>query len=98
MKIELIERNYDIGKRLERLITEKLEKLDRYFEEDAIARVVCSLQNKTYKMELTVICKKLIYQPKRQIRRYQFYTIKKLRYADTNQYFYRTVEYFGIQR
>lgn len=62
MKIELIERNYDIGKRLERLITEKLEKLDRYFEEDAIARVVCSLQNKTYKMELTVICKKLIYR------------------------------------
>lgn len=62
MKIELIERNYDIGVRLKRIISEKLEKLDRYFEEDAIARVVCSLQNKTYKMELTVIAKKLIYR------------------------------------
>lgn len=62
MKIELIERNYDIGKRLTTLITEKLEKLDRYFEDDAIAKVVCSLENRTYKMELTVVSKKLIYR------------------------------------
>lgn len=62
MKIELIERNYDIGKRLTTLIKEKLEKLDRYFEDDAVAKVVCSLQNRTYKMELTVASKKLIYR------------------------------------
>lgn len=62
MKIEFIEKNYDIGNRLKDLITKKIEKLDRYFGDNAVARVVCSLQNKTYKLELTVTNKGLLYR------------------------------------
>ena len=50
MKIEFIERNYDIGNRLKELLTKKINKLDRYFGDDATARVVCKLENKTYKL------------------------------------------------
>ena len=57
MKIELIERNYDIGNRLGDLIEKKVSKLDRYFNDDVICRVVCSLQNKIYKMEVTLLNK-----------------------------------------
>lgn len=62
MKIEFVEKNYDIGNRLKDLITKKIEKLDRYFGDNAVARVVCSLQNKTYKLELTVTNKGLLYR------------------------------------
>ena len=62
MKIEFIEKNYDIGNRLKDIITKKIEKLDRYFGDNAVARVVCSLQNKTYKLELTVTNKGLLYR------------------------------------
>lgn len=54
MKLEFIERNYDIGARLATIITKKVNKLDRYFDNEAKARVVCKLENKTYKMELTI--------------------------------------------
>lgn len=62
MKIEFIERNYDIGERLKEIITKKIEKLTRYFGDDAVAKVVCKQQNKTYKLELTVINKGMIYR------------------------------------
>ena len=57
MKLEFIERNYDISARLATIITKKINKLDRYFDNDAKARVVCKLENKTYKMELTILNK-----------------------------------------
>lgn len=62
MKIEFIERNYDIGNRLKEIITKKINKLDRYFGDDAQARVVCKLENKTYKLELTITNKGLLYR------------------------------------
>lgn len=62
MKIEFIERNYDIGNRLKEIITKKINKLDRYFGDDATARVVCKLENKTYKLELTITNKGLLYR------------------------------------
>ena len=62
MKIELIERNYDIGTRLRDLIEKKVEKLDRYFRDDVQARVVCSLQNKIFKMEVTILDKGSIFR------------------------------------
>ena len=55
MKIEFVEKNYDIGNKLKDLITRKISKLDRYFEDDSKARVVCSLQNKTFKIQYTEI-------------------------------------------
>ena len=62
MKIEYVERNYDIGTKLKNLYEKKLEKLDRYFDDDANARVVCSLQNKTYKLEVTITSKKQLFR------------------------------------
>lgn len=62
MQITFIEKNYKIAKRFKDVITEKLEKLDRYFGEDASARVVCSEQNNTHKLELTITNKGLLYR------------------------------------
>lgn len=62
MKIEFVEKNYDIGTKLKNLYEKKIEKLDRYFDDDAKARVVCSLQNKTFKLELTITSKKRLFR------------------------------------
>jgi len=62
MRIEFVEKNYDIGTKLKELISKKIGKLDRYFEDDSKARVVCSLQNKTYKLELTITSKKKLFR------------------------------------
>ena len=57
MKIEFVEKNYDIGSKLKNLIQKKVDKLDRYLDDTAKARVVCSLSKDVYKMELTVTYK-----------------------------------------
>ena len=62
MKIEIVERNYDDGVRLRALFEKKIEKLDRYFNDDAQAKVVCSKEGKRFKLELTIINKGNIYR------------------------------------
>lgn len=62
MKIEFVEKNYDIGQSLKNIIEKKINKLDRYFEDDAKARVVCSLQNKTFKMEVNISSKSKLFR------------------------------------
>ena len=62
MRIEFVEKNYDIGTKLKNLMQKKVDKLDRYFEDDAKARIVCSLQNKTFKLELTITFKKKLFR------------------------------------
>ena len=62
MKIEIIERNYDVGKRLTELINKKLDKFNRYFNDEAVARVVCSLEKDRFKLEVTVKNKGNIYR------------------------------------
>ena len=62
MKLELVERNYDIGARLATIIAKKISKLDKYFVDEARARVVCKLENKTFKLELTITSKGLLYR------------------------------------
>lgn len=62
MRLELIERNYDIGARLATIFAKKISKLDKYFPDDAKARVVCKQENKTFKLELTITSKGLLYR------------------------------------
>lgn len=62
MKLELVERNYDIGARLATIIAKKISKLDKYFTDEARARVVCKQENKTFKLELTITSKGLLYR------------------------------------
>ena len=62
MKITFVEKQYKIAKRFKDVMTEKLAKLDKYFGEDASARVVCSEQNKIQKLEVTITNKGLLYR------------------------------------
>lgn len=62
MKIAFVERKYKISNRFKDVLTEKLEKLNRYFGDDASARVVCSLENKVEKLEITITNKGLLYR------------------------------------
>ena len=62
MKITYIEKKYKIAKRFKDIMSEKLAKLDRYFGEDATARVVCSEQNKQEKLEVTITNKGVLYR------------------------------------
>jgi len=62
MKIELTEKNYEISDKLKEIINKKISKLDRYFGNDALARVVCKQENKTNKLEVTVTNKGLLYR------------------------------------
>ena len=59
MKITFVEKNYKTANRFKDVMTEKLAKLDKYFGEDATARVVCSEQNKIEKLEVTIANKGL---------------------------------------
>lgn len=62
MKVSFVEKNYKIAKRFKDVMTEKLEKLDKYFGEDASARVVCSKQGKQEKLELNISNKGILYR------------------------------------
>lgn len=62
MKITFVEKNYKTANRFKDVMTEKLAKLDKYFGEDATARVVCSEQNKIEKLEVTIANKGLLYR------------------------------------
>lgn len=62
MKITYVEKKYKIAKRFKDVMSEKLAKLDRYFGEDATARVVCSEQNKQEKLEVTITNKGILYR------------------------------------
>lgn len=63
MKIELVERGgYKIAQRLERIINEKLSKLEKYFDGDVNVKVVCLSQAKQEKLEITVTSKGLMYR------------------------------------
>lgn len=55
MRIEIIGKNYKPSDKLKEIIEKKLEKFGRYFEEDAIAKVVLKEFNiDKYAMEITI--------------------------------------------
>lgn len=62
MKLEFIEKNYQIGAKLATITAKKVSRFDKYFPEDAKARIVCKKENKTHKLELTITSKGLIYR------------------------------------
>jgi len=62
MKVTFVEKKYKIGNRFKDVMTEKLEKLDKYFGEGAEARVVCSAQNNREKLEVNITNKGILYR------------------------------------
>lgn len=58
MKIEIVSKDgYKVSARLEKIIKEKLERLSKYFDSDAAARVVCRKVAKQDKLEITITSK-----------------------------------------
>lgn len=55
-------KNYQISEKLDGIIREKVSKLDRYFEDSATAKIVCSKIKETYKLELTITDKGLLFR------------------------------------
>lgn len=62
MQIQIMSKNYKVSEKLENIIREKVTKLDRYFEDSASAKVVCSKTKDTYKLELTIVDKGLLFR------------------------------------
>ena len=55
MRIEIIGRDYSVAERLREVVTRKLQKLDKYFDDDALAKVVCRKEKgDRMTMEVTV--------------------------------------------
>ena len=55
MKIEILTKNYDVSEKLREVLTRKITKLDRYFEEDSVIKIYLKKEgNGNYKMEITV--------------------------------------------
>lgn len=62
MKIEINSKNYQVSDKLKDIIEKKVGKLDKYFNEDAVAKVNCKMEGNTCKLELTVRSKGLFYR------------------------------------
>ena len=63
MKVEIIERgNYKASQRLKKIVADKLNKLDKYFDEEARAKVICLKQDKKEKLEITITSKGFLYR------------------------------------
>ena len=54
MQIEILSKNYNVSEKLKTIITKKIEKLDRYFNDSARAQVYCKFENGLYKMEISI--------------------------------------------
>ena len=54
MQLEILSKNYNVSEKLKDIITKKIDKLDRYFNNDAKAQVYCKYENGLYKMEITI--------------------------------------------
>lgn len=54
MYIEFVGKNYDVSDKFKTIADSKLARLDKFFRDDATARIVITLTKHTYKTELTI--------------------------------------------
>lgn len=54
MQLEILSKNYNVSEKLRDIITKKIDKLDRYFNEEAKAQVYCKYENGLYRMEISI--------------------------------------------
>ena len=62
MKIEINSKNYNVSEKLKDIIEKKVGKLEKYFNDDAVAKVMCKQEGNTAKLELSVRSKGLFYR------------------------------------
>ena len=81
MQIQIMSKNYNVSDKLKNIITEKVNRLDRYFPETAQAKVVCSRVNKDLFMSDNMYQNIDLALPKveRQIKKYSTKLQDKLR-------------------
>lgn len=54
MRIEIIGRDYSVAERLKDVVERKLSKFDKFFEDDAQAKVICRKEGERLIMEITI--------------------------------------------
>ena len=62
MKIEITAKNYEVSQKLRDIIERKVEKLNKYFDDDATVKVLCKQENNILKLELNIRSKGLFYR------------------------------------
>ncbi|NCB48365.1 MAG: ribosome-associated translation inhibitor RaiA [Clostridia bacterium] len=62
MEIEINSKNYVVSEKLKEIIEKKVSKLDKYFNADAVVKVLCKKEGTFNKLELTVRSKGLFYR------------------------------------
>lgn len=62
MKIEFISKNYNISEKLKDIITKKVDRLDKYFNDDAVAKVNCKMEGNYSKLEISIRSRGLFYR------------------------------------
>ncbi len=63
MKVEIVERGgYKASARLKKVVTDKLNKLEKYFDDGVSAKVCASKQDKQEKLEITIKSKGFLYR------------------------------------
>ena len=62
MKIQISSKNYVVSNKLKDILTKKIEKLDRYFGDNAETKVYCKKENDLSKLELTIKDKGLMFR------------------------------------
>ena len=61
MRIEILGKNYSLSNKLKDVITQKLSRLGKYFDDDALVKVVCSTaKGDKHIMEVTILLDKKI--------------------------------------
>ena len=62
MKIQISSRNYTVSNKLKGLLEKKVNKLSRYFSDEAETKIVCKKENDLLKLELTIQDKGLLFR------------------------------------
>jgi len=62
MEIEINSKNYVVSDKFKEIIEKKVSRLDKYFNADAVARVMCKKEGVLNKLELTLRSKGLFYR------------------------------------
>ncbi len=62
MKVQIVARKLDLTDGMKDYVTKKLEKLDKFFDDDAEAKITMSVEKSRQKIEATIISKNTIYR------------------------------------
>ncbi len=62
MEIEINSKNFVVSEKLKEIIEKKVSKLDKYFNDDAVTKVLCKKEGNFNKLELTVRSRGLFYR------------------------------------